>query len=335
MTIRAPTDAAATATTAGSPTGLLRCPAHHLPLTEAGGALLCPQCGAVGERKDGIASFLAKDDSFYEAKYNNRTRYMPRNDGFLATLPLRVVLQGYPNAIARELPAGSTIVEIGCAAGIDWFGKRYRMIGLDLSLTALRIASQTYAEVVQCDATRMPLDDASVDGVISSCLFEHLSPEGKDALLAECRRVLKPGGKLVFFYDIKTDNPVIASYRRRRPDLYQSSFLDSDGHIGYDTIDRNRQHYRDAGLRITGEVFHERTPLLPNSVWQKLSLWPGLHGVMARVGRTLTSGYARLPSLAAIALTDATLGRLLPPRFARGLTTIAHKPDDRLGASAQ
>jgi hypothetical protein len=56
-----------------------------------------------------------------------------RNDGFLTTLPLRVVLQGYPTVVTKELPAGSTVVEIGCARGIDWYGLRYRMIELYLS----------------------------------------------------------------------------------------------------------------------------------------------------------------------------------------------------------
>src|SRR5262249_11112787 len=157
---------------------------------------------------------------FYEGKYNNRTKYVPRNDGFLATLPLRVVLQGYPTAVARELRSGSTVVEIGCAGGIDWFGLRYRMIGLDLSGSALGVAAHHYAYVVQCDATRMPLASGSADGVISSCLFEHLLPEQKVDLLRESHRVLRPGGRLVFFYDIKTDNPIISTYRRRRPDLY-------------------------------------------------------------------------------------------------------------------
>jgi SAM-dependent methyltransferase len=305
----------------------LCCPTHHVALSRRDNDLICPDCGsAAGRWKGLVASFLPEADAFYEGKYNNRTRYVPRNDGYIATLPLRIVHQGYPTAVAKVLPKGSTVVEIGCAGGIDWYGRRYRMIGLDLSEGALKIVAQQYALAVQCDATRMPLASSSVDGIISSCLFEHLLPKQKADLLRESHRVLKPGGKLVFFYDIHTDNPIIAAYRRRRPDLYQTLFLDGDGHLGYDTVEANRRHFAQAGFKIVGEAFHERTPLLANSAWQKLSQWPGALGIAAVVGRTLTSGLARLPSLTAIAVGDVTMGPLFPQRFARGMTTVARKP---------
>ena len=243
----------------------------------------------------------------------------------LATLPLRLVHQGYSTTVARELTVGSTVVEIGCAGGIDWFAKRYRMIGLDLSRAALRSAGERYAAVAQCDATRMPLADQSVDGIVSSCLFEHLLPDQKSRLLSEAYRVLRPGGKVVFFYDIKTDNPLIAHYRKQDPDLYQQLFLDGDGHLGYEDVDANRSYFAKAGLTIVSEAFHERTPVLANSVWQKLSEWPGRPGYIARIGKALTAGPMRIPALAAISAVDGTLGRLMPTRFARCLTTVARK----------
>jgi hypothetical protein len=72
-------------------------------------------------------------------------------------------------------------------------------------------------------------------------------------------------------------------------------------------------------------VFHERSPLLANSAWQKLSQWPGMMGHLAKIGRFATAGVARIPALAAIAVVDGTVGRLLPQRYARGLTTVAKK----------
>ena len=302
------------------------CPKDHTSLTSDGQVLTCATCGVVGRWKDGIASFLPEADGFYEGKYNNRTKYVPGNDGFLATLPLRIVGQGYPTAVARELPAGSTVIEIGCAGGIDWFGQRFDMIGIDLSEAALKIAAQNYATVVQADATRLPFADGSIDGVVSSCLFEHLSSQTKDDLLREIRRVLKPGGKVIFFYDVTTDNPVIAAYRASRPDLYQSQFLDGDGHIGYESVEANRKHFDRAGLVVIREAFHEVTPFLTNSVWQKLSQWPGKPGAWAKVGATLTSGLARIPSLALTSLADTIVGPFLPSRYARCLTTIASRP---------
>lgn len=304
----------------------LCCPRDHSRLAHRGDELICPSCGPVGRMIGRVASFMSEPDPFYEGKFANRTRFVPRNDGYLATLPLRIVLFGYPNEVAAALPAGSKVVEIGCAGGVDWFGKRYHMIGIDLSRASLEIAASNYRQVVQCNATRMPLGDGSVDGVISACLFEHLTHGDKAALLSECRRILKPGGKVVFFYDIETDNPVIARYKNQRPDLYQSLFLDGDGHVGYVGVEENRACFVEAGLIVAREVFHERTPVLASPVWYKLSHWPGLAGRVANVMRRLGSGLLREPWLGLIWTVDGTLGRLLPARYARGMTTVASKP---------
>jgi len=302
------------------------CPQDRLDVTRDGDQLVCPKCGVVGRQLGPVVSFMAQSDPFYEGKYANRTKHIPPGDGYLATLPMRIVLAGYPNEVADALKPGSRVVEIGCAGGVDWFGKRYCMVGMDLSRAGLLIAAGQYAEVVQCNATRMPLPDGSVDGVISSCLFEHLSDGDKEALLSECARVLRPGGKVVFFYDIKTDNPLIAGYRRRRPDLYQTLFLDGDGHVGYSTVEENRVFFAKAGLEVTREVFHERTPVLSSPVWYKFGHWPGLRGRAARMMLRLGSGPLRMPWQGVIWVVDGTVGRILPQRYARGMTTVAVKP---------
>lgn len=304
----------------------LCCPTDREPLELDADQLVCPRCGLIGRMLGPVASLMAHADPFYEGKYANRTKFVPRNDGYLATLPLRIVLFGYPNEVAAALPARSKVVEIGCAGGIDWFGHRYHMIGFDLSGASLRIAATNYDQVVQCDATRMPLADQSVDGVISSCLFEHLTAGDKERLLTECFRVLRPGGKVVFFYDITTENPIIAHYRHQRPDLYQTLFLDGDGHIGYAGPNENRAHFVGAGLSVEREIFHERTPVLASPVWHKLSQWPGFRGRAAKVMQRLGTGPMRQPWLGLIWVVDGTVGRLFPPRYARGMTTVAVKP---------
>ena len=312
--------------TADNLSDLLRSPVTHAPLDQRGNSLTDGGEREIARRVGPVWSFLCKPDNFYEGKYNNRVRYAPRSDGLLATLPLRIVMQNYPTTVAVEVPRGATVVEIGCAGGLTWFGQRYRMIGIDLSLEALQMASRDYELTLQCDATCMPLADASIDAVISSCFFEHLTDGQKTSLLSEAARVLKPGGKLVFLYDLWTENKVIAWYRSADPDRYQASFLDHDGHVGYRTVCQNRSFFKEAGFLITREYFHERSPFLSNSAWQKLAKWPGIRGRVGSIGRFLTGGTLRVPMLTLLWVIDATLGRLFPQTHARCMITVAVRP---------
>lgn len=304
----------------------LRSPGGLSTVTLQGEELMDADGVRVGCLRGSVWSFLERPDAFYEGRFNNRVNYQPRGESWLATLPLRIVMQNYPTTVAAEVPRGSRVVEIGCAGGLSWFGQRYEMIGMDLSEKALRLAAANYELTLQCDATSMPLADASVDAVISSCLFEHLTDYQKAELLSEAVRVLKPRGKLVFLYDLWTHNTLISKYRRADPDRYKRLFLDGDGHLGYQSIEANRGFFCDAGLMICREIFNERTPLLSNSVWQKFSMWPGAMGSVGRMGARLSRGALRVPMQALVWATDATLGRLFPPNHARCMITVAIKP---------
>ncbi|WP_377321527.1 class I SAM-dependent methyltransferase [Pimelobacter simplex] len=77
-----------------------------------------------------------------------------------------------------------------------------RLVGIDLSPGMLRIATAALpppaATFVRADATSLPLADASVD-VTTLVTALHLLPSAAaaDTALAECVRVLRPGGHLV------------------------------------------------------------------------------------------------------------------------------------------
>jgi ubiquinone/menaquinone biosynthesis C-methylase UbiE len=53
-------------------------------------------------------------------------------------------------------------------------------------------------EVLVADATALPLADRSADVVVSNYCFHHVSDADKRRALGEIRRVLRPGGRLVF-----------------------------------------------------------------------------------------------------------------------------------------
>lgn len=132
------------------------------------------------------------------------------NEGQLAGLPAESVAAsagcGNPTALAG-LRRGERVLDLGSGGGIDCFlaaqqvGPAGHVIGLDMTQDMVDLARKNQAslglttvEFILGEMERMPLPDASVDVVISNCVV-CLSPE-KDAVFAECYRVLAPGGRL-------------------------------------------------------------------------------------------------------------------------------------------
>ena len=128
----------------------------------------------------------------------------------LEALPQEAVINsfgcGNPLAFA-EVKAGQTVVDLGSGAGIDILiaakkvGPTGKAIGIDMTDEMIAKANENIAtaglsnvEVRKGIIENMPIDDASVDWVISNCVI-NLSPE-KPKVFAEISRVLKPGGTM-------------------------------------------------------------------------------------------------------------------------------------------
>ena len=106
-----------------------------------------------------------------------------------------------------SIQVGETVLDIGCGAGMDLLlaGRRVgptgRAIGVDMTdamleraQTSARALGLAQVDVRKGDATSLPVDDASVDVVISNGVI-NLVPE-KLRAFDEIDRVLKPGGRL-------------------------------------------------------------------------------------------------------------------------------------------
>jgi len=114
---------------------------------------------------------------------------------------------GNPTAIAGLKP-GEVVLDLGSGAGIDVFlaarqvGPTGKVIGLDMTREMIDLAQKNAqkagAQNVEFRLGKMedmPLEDESIDVIISNCVI-NLSPD-KDRVFAEAYRVLKPGGRMV------------------------------------------------------------------------------------------------------------------------------------------
>jgi malonyl-CoA O-methyltransferase len=98
------------------------------------------------------------------------------------------------------------VIDLGCGTGryTEQLQQRYtkaKVTGIDIAPKMIEFAKKrkkwlAKQKYVCQDAEQLPFADQSVDLVFSNLMIQWL--ENPDALFAECRRVLKPGGLLLF-----------------------------------------------------------------------------------------------------------------------------------------
>lgn len=94
---------------------------------------------------------------------------------------------------------GNALTPIGRAVG-----ETGRVIGLDISERMCRLASQKVQdsdvpdriEIIQGDAFSLPIASKSLDGIFMSFTLELFDTPNIPAVLGECKRVLRDGGRL-------------------------------------------------------------------------------------------------------------------------------------------
>ncbi len=158
----------------------------------------------------------------FEQQYRRRLR-MPLRLNFELQTKLAMFRR-----LARRIPAlppGARVLDLGFGHGfmLFWFPPHCELGGVDLTPTAVERIARAAArrgylrsrfECLNLDREPLPWDAASVDVLICSHVIEHVADDGH--LLAEIRRVLKPGGHLLLMIPINETDANANSLHLRR-----------------------------------------------------------------------------------------------------------------------
>jgi arsenite methyltransferase len=145
----------------------------------------------------------------------------------LASLPQLSVdaFAGVSNiSISADIPPGSTILDLGCGAGLDSLIAAHRtqpkgrVLGIDFSEAMIRRAKRSASEAgfrnvvfSLSDAERLPVRNESIDVALINGIF-NLNP-AREIIFRELARVMQPRGS-VYVAELVLSDPLPAADQR-------------------------------------------------------------------------------------------------------------------------
>jgi SAM-dependent methyltransferase len=136
--------------------------------------------------------------------------------------------------------AGGRVLELGAGTGVNldhYSGELEELVLVEPDphmakrLRARLAASPRQATVVEAPAERLPLPDASFDTAVATLVL--CTVPDPAAALAELRRVLVPGGRLLLIEHVRAEDPSLARWQDRLQGPWR--FLADGCHCNRDT----------------------------------------------------------------------------------------------------
>ena len=182
--------------TRGVPEGVSLATSEEIDVVE--GVLHCTLCPANFEIRDGIPRLLLDNQPEIEASAHRYTQLENLTD----ISAWEENFKDLQAPLAKDDFLGRTVVDVGCGYGRHvYFAARYgaEVIAIDHSEDAVRMTQENtknfqHVHVIQADASRLPLQDSTVDRVYSFGVLHHT--ENPFDIMEEAHRILGSGGTL-------------------------------------------------------------------------------------------------------------------------------------------
>jgi ubiquinone/menaquinone biosynthesis C-methylase UbiE len=134
--------------------------------------------------------------------------------------PEKAVLRGRRVALVGRLTGDVLEIGGGTGANLPFYGAGVKELVITEPEEPMarrlerKLAGYSLpARVVRAPAEELPLEDASFDFVVSTLVLCTVDDPAR--ALAEIRRLLKPGGQLVFLEHVRSDGPGLARWQDR------------------------------------------------------------------------------------------------------------------------
>jgi putative AdoMet-dependent methyltransferase len=170
------------------------------------------------------------------------------------------VFEGYADILkavveSLALPEGSVVMEFGVGTGNltrMLLAAGYRVIGIEPSVAMREKAKAKLPdlELHEGHFLHVPAGLPSVDAIVSTYAFHHLTDEEKDRALRDLAKRLKPGGKIVFADTAFRDEAAkLAMQREAEERGFHELALDLKREY-YPVVNRLESSFSQAGLTV-------------------------------------------------------------------------------------
>ncbi len=194
---------------------LVRCPSCRAALGVEPTGLRCDACGTCYERRDDFVDLRPRERFAEQTKYLDETLHADaRHETVSPPLLSAGVRHRMLLRFLQPSPA-DRVLDLGCGSGrvLVWNQPlgAYQA-GVDAS-PFFAAEARSGVDLALGDLRRLPFADGSFTKSYALDVFEHLSREALEQMLAEAARVLQPGGALFVYSHVRRNSRLAVGLR--------------------------------------------------------------------------------------------------------------------------